>query len=307
MIRPICEFLKIPEGRPIPVVGKYWLRMLHKIVLWDIKRAKLPENPLNAEKREEIVTASLTSFPARIEYVFLAIKSLMLQTYKPDKILLYLAKEQFEDKKLPSELLALEKYGLQIIWMHDINSHKKYFYSVINQKENEVVITFDDDIIYAPNCIERLMKTHKKYPNVLVCERGHTVAYRKNGELILNPGRWPLASNIGVKNPTYSMTPSAGSGCLIPKGAFFEDVCNEEIIRKKANKNDDLWYMFMCAQNKTRMIKTHKYNRPFTLIEGSQKEQLATENIINNKSEIVVEVLKNSYPDAWRRIITDQD
>ena len=298
----ISEFFRVPESVRIPWLSGALYRLALNSDNKSIKKEKI-KSPLNQKPREEKVIVSLTSYPTRISFVYLAIKSLMLQTYKPDRIILWLAEEQFPTKELPKELTDLEKYGLEIIWMHDIYGHKKYFNPVKNQAENEVVITFDDDIIYPKNAIKRLIKKHKKFPNCLVCERGQVL----DETVIDNPGKWKTISSIGVKKPTYSINPSPGGGCLIPKDAFYVDATNEEKIRELAYKNDDLWYMFMCAQNKTKMVKTRKYHRTFTVVSGSQTEQMATENIIGNKNAEAMKRLREAYPEAWARITTDKD
>ena len=303
MNRNITEFFKIPEAVRIPILGGILYHWFTKLDNNSIRKEKLPQNPLNTEDRNEKVIVSLTSYPARIPYVHLAIKSLMLQSYKPDRIILWLAEEQFPDKALPKELMDLCEYGLEIIWMHDIYGHKKYLYPVINQKDNEVVITYDDDIIYSKNSIKRLMKTHKKFPGCLVCERGQTIDFSQ----LDNPGKWKTHSSRGIKKPTYSMNPSPGGGCLIPKGAFYKDACNEEKIRQFAYKNDDLWYMFMCAEQGTKIIKTRKNHRTFSVITGSQVEQMATENIGNNRNAAIMEGLREEYPTAWKRILSRKD
>lgn len=303
MNRELLEALKIPESIRIPYFGGKLYNLFNKIDNKSILQEKIPEKPLNTEQRNEVVIVSLTSYPARISYVHLAIKSLMLQTYKPDRIILWLAEEQFPDKKLPENLITLEKYGLEIIWIHDIYGHKKYFYPVLNQKPNELVITFDDDIIYSTKTIERLMKTHKKFPGCMVCERAQ--AYDENNPY--QPGRWLTISDKGVDAPSYSLNPSPGGGCMIPYGVFHQDACNENKIRELAYKNDDIWYMFMCAENKKRIIKTRKYHKPFSVIDGSQCEQMAFDNVQNNKN---IEIMKNLcmvYPNAWKRITTDND
>lgn len=307
MFRNFTEFIKIPESIRIPVLGGIWYRLITELENKSIQREKIPENPLNKEKRDIKITVSLTSFPARIEYVHLAIKSLMLQSVKPDRIILWLAKDQFPDKMLPSQLTELQKYGLEICWVHDIYGHKKYYFCVKEQADNEVVITFDDDIIYPIDCIKRLIETHKKYSNCLVCERGQTICFNKNGKLEENPGKWKTISSLGIKRATFSMNPSPGGGCLIPKDAFFSDAVNEEKIRELAYKNDDLWYMFMCAQNGIRMVKTRKYHKLFTLIKGSQTVQMATENVVNDYNTVIMQGLKNAYPTAWNRILTDKE
>ncbi len=303
MNRTFIEKIKLPESVRIPFFAGFWYCVTSRLDNYLIEKEVIPQNPLNVVKRKEVVIASLTSYPARISSVWLVIKSIFLQTYKPDRIILWLAEEQFPSKELPNNLTELQKYGLEIKWVQDIYGHKKYRIPIMEQTPNEVVITFDDDIIYSPKCIERLMRTHKLYPGCLVCERGQTF----NDKNESNPGRWKTISNIGVKKPTYSMNPSPGGGCLIPFGAFHSDATKEECFRKLAYKNDDLWYMFMCAANKTRMIKTRKYHKIFSLVIGSQVEQMATENVLGNKNNAIMEGLKKAYSEAWRRIKTDND
>ena len=303
MNRAFVEKIKLPESVNIPFFAGFWYHLTSRLDNFLIKKEIIPDHPLNREKRDEIVVASLTSYPARINCVWLVVKSLFLQTYKPDRVILWLSEEQFPTKELPRNLTIMQNYGLEIKWVKDIYGHKKYRVPVMEQTSNEVVITFDDDIVYSPKCIERLMAVHKKHPNSLVCERGQTYDDKKE----CNPGRWKTISDTGVIVPTYSMNPSPGGGCLIPFGAFHPDAVKEECFRRLAYKNDDLWYMFMCAANKTRMIKTRKYHKIFSLVEGSQIEQMATENVMGNQNNVVMEGLKKAYPEAWHRIETDRD
>lgn len=306
MNRKLTELLKIPESVRIPFFGGKWYQFLNKLDNKSIEKEEVPDNALNTEARDETVTVSLTSFPARIEYVHLAIKSLMLQSYKPDRIVLWLAEEQFPEKVLPAQLLELTKHGLEIHWCDDLYGHKKYFYCINEQKENEVVITFDDDIIYPKECIKRLMKKHKQHPGCLVCERAQALAYNSQGQPD-NPGRWSVISNLGYRIPSYSLNPSPGGGCLIPYRAFFKDAYEKKYACDLAYKNDDLWYMFMAAQNCTRTIKTRKYHKTFSLVLGSQVTQMATENVVGNRNVEIMRVLANKYPIAYKRIITNKE
>lgn len=301
--RSFIESIKLPEAIRIPWFAGFWYKFTNKLENEAILKEQIPSYPLNTEMRDEIVIASLTSYPARIDCVWLAIKSLLLQTYRPDRVVLWLAEEQFPTRELPENLLNLQQYGLEIKWGKDIYGHKKYRVPVMEQKQEEVVITFDDDIIYSPHCIERLMKTHKKFPSCLVCDRGQVFEDKS----VENPGRWKTISSIGIDKPTYSMNPSPGGGCLIPFGAFHSDATKEECFRSLAYKNDDLWYMFMCAANGTRMVKTRKYHKIFSVVDGSQGEQMATENVMGEKNKPIMEGLKRAYPKAWRRILTDED
>ncbi len=303
MNRILIEKLKMVESWRIPFLGKYWYLWGSAIDRRAFAKQTIPDAPLNTEKRDEIVICSLTSFPARIDCVHQAIKSLMLQTYKPDKIQLWLYEGQFPEKKLPKSLTDLCKYGLEIGWMDEnLYGHKKYYMPLKNQKKNEVVITFDDDIIYSPKAIERLMKTHKKYPKCVVCERAQALIVGEE-----NPSRWKTISSVGVKSPSYSLSTSTGGGYLIPFGAYGADALDTSKSVPLALKNDDLWGMFMAAENKTRIVKTRKYHRIYTVIGGSQEAQLSNENMLGNASIADMEKLKQAYPAAWQRILTDKD
>lgn len=304
MNRRLIEKLKFPESIRIPYFGGVSYRFFSRMDNKAIVNATIPANPLNQESRDIIVTASLTSFPARIDYVHLAIKSLMLQSYKPDRIILWLANEQFPDHNLPKSLTDLESYGLEIKWCDNLYGHKKYYYCIAQQKENEVVITFDDDIIYPIDCIKRLVAKHREYPDCLVCERAQAVPKKKDN--FYNVGRWDTISDIALKRPSYSVCPSTGGGYLIPYGAYPQHMLNKELILKYAPKNDDMWCMFMAAENKVRFIKTRKYHKIFTLVNESQAVSLAQQNVIQNGSKIDFIKLKEAYPEAYKRIITDR-
>ncbi|MBQ8475419.1 MAG: hypothetical protein IJ499_07170, partial [Clostridia bacterium] len=165
-----------------------------------------------------------------------------------------------------------------------------------NSKNLGYTVTAIANRSYLENCIGDGILTDGE--NVLL--------YDKNGEL-KNPGKWKTISDIGVKSPSYSLNPSPGGGCLLPFGAFCEDAVNEDKIRSLAYKKDDLLYMFMAAQNGTRIIKTRKYHKTFSVINGSQGEQMATENVVGDRNQQIMKVLKESYPCAYERIITDKD
>ncbi len=306
MNRKRLEKWKIPESIRIPYFGGVWYRYISKKENEWIRKIPVTRWGLNQEKRDITITASLTSFPPRIEFAHLAVKSLLLQSCKPDRLILWLANEQFPDHVLPAALTKLTQYGLEIRWCEDLCGHKKYFYCLLEQQPDEVLITFDDDIIYPQEAIARLVKMHRRFPKCLICERAQAIDYEKDGTL-KNPGRWKTISNIGVKKPSYSLNPSPGGGCLIPYRGFYKDACNKEKIQILADKNDDLWYMFMAAENGTRTIKTQKFHRSFSLIDGSQIVQMATENVIGDYNQVVMDGLSQVYPTAYRRILYDKD
>ena len=63
---------------------------------------------------------SLTTYPARISSVWITVTSLLQQTKKPGKVVLWLAVEQFPDRRIPKSLKRLERRGLEIRFCEDI-------------------------------------------------------------------------------------------------------------------------------------------------------------------------------------------
>ena len=136
---------------------KYWLfqyRFFKLLVniLFPVFYRKLPQKGTN--NKSEIIV-SLTSFPERINTVWMTITSLLLQTHKPCKIILWLSKEQFENTILPQKLVQLKKYGLEIKWCDDLKPHKKYFYCMQEYSDKCIVIA-DDDVFYPKNHLKIL-------------------------------------------------------------------------------------------------------------------------------------------------------
>ena len=95
------------------------------------------------------IIVSLTSYPARIDVVNTTIESILNQSLKANRIILWLAPEQFpnKEKDLPDKLIKLKKYGLIIDWYHDIGSYKKLI-PTLKLYPNDIIVTADDDVLY---------------------------------------------------------------------------------------------------------------------------------------------------------------
>ena len=301
MIRWPYRFRK-PEGVKKGIIGfrTLWYK-------WDmfaenlfVRYAKLPKVGIyRGEPRTEKIIVSLTSFPARIDKVYFAVKSLMIQSLKADEIILWLAKEQFPEQKLPKKFEKLIQRGLTIKWCDDKRSHKKYYYALQEQKPNELVLTYDDDIIYEYNSIEKLIDTHNIYPNCIICNRGHQIVRDENG-VMLPYIQWKISSQEGVDNPSMEIMPSTGAGCLYPYGSMPDITFNWEIIQKNAITADDIWMRFCSYSNKVKIKRTAEQNATLCIVYGSQKERLTYINDICGENQQVIENLAVIFPEVYR-------
>ena len=191
------------------------------------------------------VIVSLTSYPARIGFIPSVLKTIYAQTQKPDKIVLWLAEEQFpkREEDLPSELVKEVISGkLDLRWCDDLGSHKKYYYAM-QEFPDDIIILIDDDNYYHPKTIETLYKKHLEFPEcivgmiaklILIDDKNRIQAYRE----------WPVG--IYLDYPSMQLLPLGGGGVLYPAHSVDPCIFDKKNILANCNFNgvicgDDLW------------------------------------------------------------------
>lgn len=148
--------------------------------------SKLNEYNENQKIDGKKIIVSLTTFPARINKVSIVIESLINQTHKPNKIILWLSKDQFKDlSTLPPNLIKYLERGLDIRFVDgDIKSHKKYFYS-FQEYPHDLVILVDDDILYESTFVEHLIEGMDD--STIKCRYAFRITKSSDGKLL--PGK----------------------------------------------------------------------------------------------------------------------
>lgn len=299
----ICERIMLPEGMRIPLLGGWLYQSLSAIARKRIAKLPFEALSLNKEKRDTILTCTLTTFPDRIDTVQYTIKSLFNQSVKPDRIVLWLASSEFENFQFPESINRLQERGLEIRYCDNYFGHKRYYKMIEEQKENECIIMFDDDILFPYCLIERLYDKWLQFPDCVICERGQVMTF--DGDKILNPGRWSSTSDEGIDKPSYKILASPGGGCLFPPKALYKDANNTDMISKYALKTGDIWLMFQTVQNDTKILRTHKLHRTFIQSERVQTVQLGKEAIYLGRYVKTFEDLSLIYPHAYQNMISE--
>ena len=221
------------------------------------------------EHREQKFIVSLTSFPARIDKIWITIECLLRQTFKPDRILLWLAYEQFpnQEEDLPNRLLNLKERGLEIKFCEDLKSHKKYYYTMKNHP-NDVVITVDDDLYYPKYLLETLINSYYKNTNVIHANSTHLVKI-KNGK-IDEYMKWKHKYK-GLLRPSHKLWQTHGNGVLYPPGMLHKDAFNKSLIFNLSLDSDDVWLNFMSYLQGSKILTNTKFNKQFITVRGSQE------------------------------------
>ena len=252
------------------------------------------------------ILVSLTSYPARIKTVNQTIETILKQTYPADKVVLWLAKEQFPNgqKNLPKELLKLTKYGLVIEWCEDLKSYKKII-PALQKYPDSIIITADDDILYPEYWIESLVDAYNKDKNTIWAHRAHKILIKR--KKLLPYVNWKQnIQNSPCEKAAYSNFCTTGAGVLFPPKCFFQDVCNKHLFMTLCPNADDIWLWSMLVLNEKKIGIVKKTMGKLKLVAGSQDSALAVTNVFGGENDIQIKRIITKYPRVLRRVLKEK-
>lgn len=240
--------------------------------------------PSPLKESENTIIVSLTSFPKRIDKVWMVIDSIFHQKLRPSKIYLYLTNEEFPKGKssLPKRLLNYEKLGLEICFRdYNLMPHNKYYYA-LQEHTNLHVITIDDDMYYHRNLISNLWDLHIQYPNCICANTINIITFDKKGNFMPYQ-KWHRP--ITPQKPSILNVGLGYNGILYPAHIFHsKDVFDAMLIRKLSLKADDLWLKIQeIRENIPITTGEHFCSGPSIL--GAQAISLMSSNCFENKND----------------------
>lgn len=269
-------------------IGSLFLPLWFRLFPAKLKRNKIEKN----------VIVSFTSFPKRINKVWLVIECLLRQNIQPETIVLYLSQNQFNSKdKLPSKLLDYEKKNIIQIQLkpNDYRSHKKYWYAV-KDFPNKTIITIDDDIIYHSKLISNLLYYHKKEPNYVIAEFTNKILWN-NDCSIKDYSQWGR-STIKVGEKGYDIFFGSGGGTLFPCGSLKDANIPIDIINKICPLADDIWLNAIVRKNGYKVLSTNdSLSVPTWFIFNNEKlSTINNEDKLNDKQLFnVIEFMQKEF------------
>ena len=206
---------------------------------------------------EPLLIVTLTSFPARIYDIQYTIYSLLNQKLKPDKLILWLAEEQFPNKEddLPDLLLKLKNNGLTIEWCEDLKSYKKLI-PALKRYPADFLVTADDDIYYHETWLENMWKEYEKHPNTIISSRTRHIKISSEGE-ILPYDTWELIEENC--ETSYRNFPTGAGGTLYFPNALSNKVFEKNLFNEFCPTTDDIWFWAMAVLNKTKITCIDKH------------------------------------------------
>ncbi len=186
------------------------------------------------------LVVSLTTFPPRIGKAHLVIQSLLHQSLRPRKIVLYLSLSEFPDRVVPRALARLEGDRFAIRYVgENLKPYKKLLFALDEFPESWIA-TFDDDQLLPQDCLARLWDAASANPGTIIS----TVARRavvKDGEF-LPYLEWP---KVRSGEPSFWLVPLGTCGVLYPPGSLHPLTGDRRLIQELAPVQDDLWFKAM--------------------------------------------------------------
>lgn len=201
-------------------------------------------------RRHPRIIVSMTSYPARINTVHFAIRTLLAQKRLPDKIILWLCESDFPNREddLPESLKDVLWHDVEVRWVNnDLKPHKKYYWA-LQEFKDDYVITTDDDLLYRNTMIGDLMEMHERHPKAIVAVRTHLIMFDEQGSCTPYE-QWiyeaPHYHPDLVGKPSMRVFATNGAGTLYPPHLMPSETFNAEDIKKLCLTADDLWLKVM--------------------------------------------------------------
>lgn len=233
------------------------------------------------ELLEREVIVSLTTYGKRIELLPSCLESIFRQTIRADRIVLWLAHDEFDDTTLPVDVTAFVSRGLEVRYSEDLRSHKKYW-ATMQEWPDAIVITLDDDAFYPEDTIKGLLVSYLQWPEAISCHRAHQMRF--SGNKLLPYVEWSFSAP-GVRGPSNTLVPIGVGGVLYPPGCLAKEVLDATLIRELCFAADDLWLKVHAHRANTLVVKIRPYSRPIFSLPGSQFATLTDHNVLTGMND----------------------
>ncbi len=226
---------------------------------------------------------TLTSYGHRVSKTLpYTLYSLLNQSVQPDKIILWLDSDSWNDNNLPEILKKLIRKGIEVKYCSDIKSYKKLI-PALTYYPNDILITADDDLYYPRDWFERLKTEHQNNPNAICCHRAHEITFNEEGVPLPYAQWYKCIKYVGDVNYLF---PTTGGGILFPPHSLDSMVTNEKLFMTLTPNADDIWFWAMAKIKGTKysLIK-NGYSNCLIVDRKEEKRGLNATNVFNGEND----------------------
>ena len=249
-------------------------------------------------KRDPELIVSLTTIPERIGTVALCLDSLLRQSLKPDRLILWLSESNepgrpaINQAALPADLLRLIPRGLEIRWCKDTRSYRKII-PTLHAHPTSLIATADDDIFYPRHWLKALYEAYQAEPQYVHCHRAHRIQYDTTGAPVPYQ-QWEMLAD-GYQGPSFDLFPTSGGGVLYAPSHLHNEMLNESAFLSLCPKADDVWLKAMSIMAKVQCKKVAKNTFPLIEVRIPNNRTLSSENVTLNGNDPQIKAVAQWY------------
>lgn len=219
------------------------------------------------------LVVSLTSYPRRFPTLALTIKSLLDQTVKPDRVILWLG--QGARGSLPKAVTDLEGARFEVRTTDDLRSFTKII-PALDAFPRAFIAVADDDIYYRAEWLESLIDGFDPEVPAIVYHRGHRITHLPDGRLAPHRTWEREVSDARSLKPSIDIMPTGVGGVLYPPGSLPQQTSDIALFKRLSPTCDDSWLYFMWRQNGWTATRVDRPREPLITWPDTQEESLMT-------------------------------
>jgi hypothetical protein len=236
---------------------------------------------------------SLTSYPPRFAILPFTLKSLLRQSVRADRTILWIAHADMP--LLPKDVIDLRAAGLEIRATDDMRSYKKII-PALDAFPEAFICTADDDVYYWPTWLQELVKGHlaegpKMTRRVVTCYRAHEIARDPQGRF--QPYKqW--TQDVFNREKSTLLFPTGIGGVLYPPGVLAHTRDDREAAFMLCPNNDDIWLYWIGRRNGA-TYKIVRRRREFVLWRGTEDQALWHSNFALDGNDVQIRKVAERY------------
>ena len=232
------------------------------------------------DKDKTNIVVSLTSTQSRIVNIIPTLNTLIIQSRKPDLIVLWLGKNDPYPRRIIEKIRAM---GIMVKFREDLGPHTKYYHA-FREYKNDLIITVDDDIIYHKDMIEELYRTYKKHKDFVIARRVNKMRFGSDRKL-LRYTDW-IWEYKDAASAAGDLLATGVGGVLYPPGVSALMRTDDKDFLRVCPKADDIWLRFLELSKGIKVYAVTGSKFYLDVINsGSQKSSLADENVDKGKND----------------------
>jgi hypothetical protein len=234
-----------------------------------------------------LLIVTLTSYPPRYPTLYKTLRSLLMQSVRADRTILWISGEASD---LPPDVLELCAFGLELRSCDELRSYKKII-PALELFPEAYLVTADDDLYYGRRWLETIVNGATLGEHVIVCRRAHRPRAGPRGFAPYFVWHKDVVTKGDIEECLF---PTSGAGTLFPPDSLAPEVTDRAFLTLCPHA-DDVWLFVMALRAGTRF---RQVGGGFAQVswKNSQSVSLMQHNLVDGGNDKQLEAVLSRFP-----------